>query len=278
MSVEHLLLPLGEQVLRLAVVQAVPLSRHRLYDPVFLESLPVGRPLVLPALVGMQDPVSCVRELAVQPGEHVQNHLPVRALRERIGKDPVVVEIDDRGEIGLAPKTLEFRDVRPRLPEAGIGMEVSSEYVRSRLADASSVGGVSLVMAAEDRMDALPSPQPEHLLVVDLLGIRALQHGEDLPVSVSLLRLQPYRLDFLPDADIIGILGLCGPFRGVFVGGLRQSREGQRFLQGYFPSEFLALDDFPDDPRFLLCSEILFFSAKACAFFLYSSSYSSSAT
>ena len=59
MSVEHLLLPLGEQVLRLAVVQAVPLSRHRLYDPVFLESLPVGRPLVLPALVGMEDPVSC---------------------------------------------------------------------------------------------------------------------------------------------------------------------------------------------------------------------------
>ena len=278
MSVEHLLLPLGEQVLRLAVVQAVPLSRHRLYDPVFLESLPVGRPLVLPALVGMQDPVSCPGELSVQPGKHVQNHLPVRALRDRIGKDLVIAEINDGGEIGLAPGALEFRDVRPRLPEAGIGMEVSSEYVRCRLADLPSVGAVSLVVAAEDRMDALPSPQPEHLLVVDLLGIRALQHGEDLTVSVSLLRPQPYRLDFLPDAQIVRVFGLFRALQGVFVGGLRQSRDGQRFLQGYFPSVFLALDDFPDDPRFLLCSEILFFSAKACAFFLYSSSNSSSAT
>ena len=86
MSVEHLLLPLGEKVLRLAVVQAVPLSRHRLYDPVFLESLPVGRPLVLPALVGMQD--------------------------------PVIAEIDDRGKIGLAPQALEFRDIGPGLAQA----------------------------------------------------------------------------------------------------------------------------------------------------------------
>ena len=278
MSVEHLLLPLGEKVLRLAVVQAVPLSRHRLYDPVFLESLPVGRPLVLPALVGMQDPVSCPWELSVQPGKHVQNHLPVRALRERIGKDPVVVEIDDRGEIGLAPGALEFRDVRPRLPEAGIGMEVSSEYVRCRLADLPSVGAVSLVVAAEDRMYALRVHQSEYFLVVDPFRIPRLQSDEDLAVSVSLLRPQPYRLDFLPDAQIVRVFGLFRAFQGVFVGGLRQSRDGQRFLQGYFPSVFLALDDFPDDPRFLLCSEILFFSAKACAFFLYSSSNSSSAT
>ena len=118
MSVEHLLLPLGEKVLRLAVVQAVPLSRHRLYDPVFLESLPVGRPLVLPALVGMQDPVSCPWELSVQPGKHVRHHLPVRTLGDRIGKDLVIAEIDDRGEIGLAPDALEFRDVRPGLAQA----------------------------------------------------------------------------------------------------------------------------------------------------------------
>ena len=162
--------------------------------------------------------MSCPRELPVQPGKHVRHHLPVRALRERIGKDPVVVEIDDRGEIGLAPGALEFRDVSPRLLQACIGTEVSFHDVRSRLADAASVGTVLSVMASEDRMDALPSPQPEHLLVVDLLGICALQHGEDLPVSVSPLRPQPYRLDFLPDADIVGILGLSGPFRGVFVG------------------------------------------------------------
>lgn len=220
--------------------------------------------------------MSCPRELPVQPGKHVRHHLPVRALRERIGKDPVVVEIDDRGEICLAPGALEFRDIGSRLPEAGIGMEVSFHDVRSRLADAASVGAVLPGMDAEDRMDALPSPQPEHLLVVDLLGIRALQHGEDLPVSVSLLRPQPYRLDFLPDAQIVRVFGLFRALQGVFVGGLRQSRDGQRFLQGYFPSEFRALDDFADEPRFFLWFRILFFSAKACNFFVYASSAFSS--
>ena len=58
-SVEHLLLPLGEKVLRLAVVQAVPLSRHRLYDPVLRKPVPVGFHLVLPPLVRMEDPMSC---------------------------------------------------------------------------------------------------------------------------------------------------------------------------------------------------------------------------
>ena len=278
MSVEHLLLPLGEKVLRLAVVQAVPLSRHRLYDPVLRKPVPVGFHLVLPPLVRMEDPVSCPRELPVQPGKHVRHHLPVRALGDRIGKDLVIAEIDDGGKIGLAPQALEFRDVRPRLPEAGIGMEVSSEYVRCRLADLPSVGAVSLVVAAEDRMDALHVHQSEYFLVVDPFRIPRLQSDEDLAVSVSLLRPQPYRLDFLPDAQIVRVFGLFRALQGVFVRGLRQPRDGQRFLQGYFPSVFLALDDFPDDPRFLLCSEILFFSAKACAFFLYSSSNSSSAT
>ena len=222
--------------------------------------------------------MSCPRELPVQPGKHVRHHLPVRALGDRIGKDLVIAEINDGGKIGLAPQALEFRDVRPRLPEAGIGMEVSSEYVRCRLADLPSVGAVSLVVAAEDRMDALHVHQSEYFLVVDPFRIPRLQSDEDLAVSVSLLRPQPYRLDFLPDAQIVRFSGLFRAFQGVFVGGLRQSRDGQRFLQGYFPSVFLALDDFPDDPRFLLCSEILFFSAKACAFFLYSSSNSSSAT
>lgn len=278
MSVEHLLLPLGEKVLRLAVVQAVPLSRHRLYDPVLRKPVPVGFHLVLPPLVRMEDPVSCPWELPVQPGKHVRHHLPVRALGDRIGKDLVIAEINDGGKIGLAPQALEFRDVRPRLPEAGIGMEVSSEYVRCRLADLPSVGAVSLAVAAEDRMDALHVHQSEYFLVVDPFRIPRLQSDEDLAVSVSLLRPQPYRLDFLPDAQIVRVFGLFRALQGVFVGGLRQSRDGQRFLQGYFPSVFLALDDFPDDPRFLLCSEILFFSAKACAFFLYSSSNSSSAT
>ena len=118
MSVEHLLLPLGEKVLRLAVVQAVPLSRHRLYDPVLRKPVPVGFPLVLPALVRMEDPVPCPWELSVQPGQHVRHHLPVRALGDRIGKVPVVAETDDRGEIDLAPQAFEFRDIGPGLAQA----------------------------------------------------------------------------------------------------------------------------------------------------------------
>lgn len=125
-------------------------------------------------------------------------------------------------------------------------------------------------------MDALHVHQSEYFLVVDPFRIPRLQSDEDLAVSVSLLRLQPYRLDFLPDAQIVRVFGLFRALQGVFVRRLRQSRDGQRLIQSYFSSEFRALDDFTDEPRFLLWFRILFFSAKTCAFFLYSSSAFSS--
>lgn len=131
-------------------------------------------------------------------------------------------------------------------------------------------------MAAEDRMDALHVHQSEYFLVVDPFRIPRLQSDEDLAVSVSLLRPQPYRLDFLPDAQIVLVFGLFRALQGVFVRRLRQSHNGQRLVQAYFSSEFRALDDFADEPRFFLWFRILFFSAKACNFFVYASSAFSS--
>lgn len=68
-SVIHLLLQLREQVLRLRVVQAVPCSRPGLDDAVLLKRRPVGRPLVLPALVRMEDP-ACRIGIFPVAGEH----------------------------------------------------------------------------------------------------------------------------------------------------------------------------------------------------------------
>ena len=78
-----------------------------------------------------------VRERVVR-AKHVQHaiyHEHVRAFGYGIGNDLVIVEIDDRGEIRLAPLALEFRHVRACLLEAGRRMEVSLDQIRTCLAD-----------------------------------------------------------------------------------------------------------------------------------------------
>ena len=168
---EHLLLQPGEEILRLGVVQAVALPRHRLYDPVGLQRCLVSRHLVLPPLVRMQNHVVSQRMPFVEVGQHGLDQRHVRALRQRIAEYLVVVEVDHRREVGLAPLELEFRHVRPCLPQAGIRMEVPLHQVRRRLSDAVPVGTVVLPVPGELGEDAQPAHQPENLLVVCLLSI-----------------------------------------------------------------------------------------------------------
>ena len=206
-SVVHLLLQLGEEVLRLGVVQAVALPRHRLYDSVGLQRCLVSRHLVLPPLVRMQDHVVSQRMLCAEVRQHGLDQRHVRALRQRIAEYLVVVEVDHRREVGLAPLELEFRHVRPCLPQAGVRMEVPLQQVRRRLSDAAPVGTVVLPVSGELGVDAQPVHQPENLLVVCLLSIPCPQLCRYLPVSVAPLRAQPYRLYLQRQTLVLGRLG-----------------------------------------------------------------------
>ena len=206
-SVEHLLLQPGEEVLRLGVVEAVALPRHRLYDPVCLQRRLVSRHLVLPPLVRIQDHVVSQRMPFVEVGQHGLDQSHVRALRQRIAEYLVVVEVDHRREVGLAPLEAEFRHVRPCLPQAGVRMEVPLQQVRRRPSDAAPVGTVVLPVSGELGVDALPAHQPEDLLVVCLLSVPRPQLRRYLPVSVAPLRAQPYRLYLQRQALVLGRLG-----------------------------------------------------------------------
>lgn len=235
-SVIHLLLQLREQVLRLRVVQAVPFSRPGLYDAVLLKRRPVGRPLVLPALVRMEDPACRVGILPVQAGEPVPYPLPVRAHGQAVGQDLVVEEVDDRREVDLA--------------------------------DRPAVRAVGLPVAGEHRTDVPFLPESQHLLVVDRLAVPVLKGDGYLPVSVSLLGSQPYRLDFQHDPLLIGVFLLSKPSSVVFVGRLAQPGQPEGLAQLYLVSEPFALEELFDGFRLPPVSR----SAKAFSFFRYSTS------
>ncbi len=267
-SVIHLLLQLREQVLRLRVVQAVPFSRPGLDDAVLLERRPVGRPLVLPALIRMEDPACRIGIFPVQAGEPVPYPLPVRAHGQAVGQDLVVAEVDDRREVDLAEAELPLGHVRSRLPEAGIGMEVPLQDVGRDLADRPAVRAVGLPVAGEHRTDVPFLPQSQHLLVVDRLAVPVLQGDGYLPVSVSLLGSQPYRLDFQHDPLLIGVFLLSKPSSVVFVGRLAQPGQPEGLAQPYLVSEPFALEELFDGFRLPPVSR----SAKAFSFFRYSTS------
>ena len=235
-SVIHLLLQLREQVLRLRVVQAVPFSRPGLDDAVLLERRPVGRPLVLPALVRMEEPACRVGIFPVQAGEPVPYPLPVRAHGQAVGQDLVVEEVDDRREVDLA--------------------------------DRPAVRAVGLPVAGEHRTDVPFLPKSQHLLVVDRLAVPVLQGDGYLPVSVSLFGSQPYRLDFQHDPLLIGVFLLSKPSSVVFVGRLAQPGQPEGLAQLYLVSEPFALEELFDGFRLPPVSR----SAKAFSFFRYSTS------
>lgn len=125
-------------------------------------------------------------------------------------------------------------------------------------------------MSGELGVDAQPVHQPENLLVVHLLSIPCPQLFRYLPVSVSPLRAQPYRLYLLQQTLVLGRLGPSGGLPCVFVRGLAQPRDDEPFPESDASSESLALAEFVDDPCLVDVPDPFLVSAKACSFFLYS--------
>jgi hypothetical protein len=176
-SVEHLLLHHREQVLRLGVVEAVALPRHRLDHPVVPQRPPVAFHLVGPALVGVEHHPGDPREPREEPREHRHHHRHVGALRQAVGEYLAVAEVHHRREVALPGRQGELRHVGPALPEEGVSVEVPAHQVRRRPPDGSAVGAVPLPVAGELGGDPHPEHRPQYPLVVDPLPRRAQGQG-----------------------------------------------------------------------------------------------------
>ena len=118
---------------------AVALPRHRLDPPVSLQDVPELLPLVLPALVAVEQGSS---HLPFPSSERVLH--PLADLREvgtrryAVADDPPAVEAHHRRQVELPVRELELRDVRDELPVRPLGREASRKQVRRYLADLSS--------------------------------------------------------------------------------------------------------------------------------------------
>ena len=104
MPIEHLVLHRPEERLHDAVVEAVPLPRHRLEDPAFPQGPDPPILLVLPALVGMEYEAAQVVTEGERPVEHPLGLGHVRAEAQVVGDDPSVVHVLDGAQVAFPPK------------------------------------------------------------------------------------------------------------------------------------------------------------------------------
>ena len=155
----------------------------------------------------------------VDHAEHVHHELHVGARRQTVSEDIIVVEVDDRGKVDLAPVETELGDVRSALHPYPQCTEVPLHAIGTFPVGFSVAGAVPSPSAAQHRMDASLLHKPQDLLVVDTLAVLVSQSRVDLPVSVSLLRPEPDCPDFLRYPDIVGRFWLLRRLPAVFVCG-----------------------------------------------------------
>ena len=271
MPVKHCVLHRREERFHYAVVEAVPLPRHRLEDPPAFQLLHVPSVLVLPALVGMEYEALEVIPEGERGVEHPLGLRKVRAEAQVICDDPAVVHVLDRAQVAFPPREVELAHVRrpllvrPRAREIGFVMDLAvlpdvfgyDQVVRD-LADVPFVGVV---------MDGFPPRgkpgfphQPLHFLVVhgNALGSELRGHP---PHAVSAFGLG----ERFPDPlDELGVFRVeFGPFRLVEIGGFGKPGDREQLAQPRFREFPFGLED-----RFVLLPWLRSSgSAKALKFF-----------
>ena len=251
MSVKHLVLHRPEERLHDAVVQAVPLPRHRLEYPPLLQLPHVPAMLILPALVGMEYEPSQV----VSEGERLLEHPlrlgQVRVEAEVVGDDPAVVHVLDGAEVAFPPRERELAHVgrpllvRPRAREIGFVMDLAvlphvfhDDQVVRDLPDVPPIGVV---------IDGLPlrgkagfPHQPLHFLVVDGEAEGTELRGDPADAVPASGRGECL-FDF---ANQIGVLRVeIAPFGLVEIGGFGKPGDGEQVAQPRFREFLLGLED-----------------------------------
>ena len=251
MPVKHFVLHRREERFHYAVVEAVPLPRHRLEYPPLLQLPHVPAMLILPALVGMEyEPVQVVSE-----GERLLEHPlrlgQVRVEAEVVGDDPAVVHVLDGAEVAFPPRERELAHVgrpllvRPRAREIGFVMDLAvlphvfhDDQVVRDLPDVPPIGVV---------IDGLPlrgkagfPHQPLHFLVVDGEAEGTELRGDPADPVTSLGGIED-----LPDlADQPRVLRVeIAPFGLVEIGGFGKLCDGEQVAQFGFREFPFGLED-----------------------------------
>lgn len=127
----HLVLHRPEKRFHDAVVEAIPLPRHRLEDPSPLPRFDVPAMLVLPSLVGMEHEALEVVPEGERGAEHPLGLRKARAEAQVIRGDPAVVHVLDGAQAAFPPRERELAHVgrpllvRPRAREVGFVMDLA---------------------------------------------------------------------------------------------------------------------------------------------------------
>lgn len=230
----ELVLHVAEHLLRRAVVEAVPLSRHALDDPRLAQGGAVLLVLVLPPHVAVHDRVLAPGDLRQQHVEHLLLLGHVRVPGDRPRRHLAAAEVERRREVRLPPGLPELRDVRAHLLPRPVGREVAPQHVLEGLPDDALVGVVPVVVGLA--ADAAGDPDLAHHLEHRPVGYaRALlrpQAHRDLAVAAPVRR---------PAEDLDGLapeLGSRGPRRvaeRVIVGRPGRPRRLQQVGEGESP-------------------------------------------
>lgn len=141
-SIEHLVLQSSEECFHNAVVIAVALSGHRLYNSMLLKFAPVKCVLVLPALIRVHNQTLYRRKSFKRFIQHILDLFHVRTGREIVGNNLIGIHVKNRRNVAFTPRQIELRYICCSLLKRLLGTEIPIDNVISDLAHIAFVGMV----------------------------------------------------------------------------------------------------------------------------------------
>lgn len=150
--VEELVLEPTEESIHRRVVRAASLLRHRPGQVVLFADRYPARPTVMAAAIGMGHGALALAKSAACGLEAAVGEFGVRARADRPGRQAAVEAVEDRGQVHLAVRKPELRDVGEPQLVGRRGPEVAVDQVLGRigyLAFVRAVPGLLIAYATE---------------------------------------------------------------------------------------------------------------------------------
>ena len=139
---EHFVFQPAKESLHNAVVIAVALSGHRLYNSMLLKFAPVKCVLVLPALIRVHNQTLYRRKSFKRFIQHILDLFHVRTGREIVGNNLIGIHVKNRRNVAFTPRQIELRYICCSLLKRLLGTEIPIDNVISDLAHIAFVGMV----------------------------------------------------------------------------------------------------------------------------------------
>ena len=163
--VEEFILEPAEESLHRRVVRAAPLLRHRPGQVVLFADRYPARPTVMATAIGMGHGAPALAKSAACGLEAAVGELRVRARADRPGGQPAVEAVENRGQVHLAVRKPELRDVGEPQLVGRRGSEVAVDQVPGRIGYLALVRAVPRrLLRVRDRQPLLAHDAAHHLL------------------------------------------------------------------------------------------------------------------